>query len=314
MSRVGLRLLVEHHVLSSPYPNVQEFRKQQAYLRSDDDDDEQQASPFLGAISNKCDPVIEVQRVLKQVREDCISALGMAPEIQVVDCCENPESRHFTYVPHHLHYMLAELLSNSCRAVVNHHKAALKEATTSASSSEPMSSLERSMHKMNGHDSATTSESLEGLLPPIQVVITIGAEDCTIKVADRGGGVPRSACQNIWTFAQSTIQSSNNIPPPSSSCDFDKNVFTNTHGRGFGLPMAKMYAQYFGGDLTLKSMEGYGVDAYLHLPVLGVQCENLPQSVYNSPGNLDSTLDLARRFRQGENTTSRKNQKMEIYK
>lgn len=54
--------------------------------------------------------------------------------------------------------------------------------------------------------------------------------------------------------------------------------------------MAKLYAQYFGGDLTLKSMEGYGVDAYLHLPVLGDECENLSPRVSNSPGNLDSTL------------------------
>lgn len=37
-------------------------------------------------------------------------------------------------------------------------------------------------------------------------------------------------------------------------------------------------------------MEGYGVDAYLHLPVLGDECENLSPRVSNSPGNLDSTL------------------------
>jgi hypothetical protein len=41
--------------------------------------------------------------------------------------------------------------------------------------------------------------------------------------------------------------------------------------------------------VTIKSMEGYGVDAYLYLPVLGVACENLPQRVVRSPGNLDSS-------------------------
>ena len=35
-------------------------------------------------------------------------------------------------------------------------------------------------------------------------------------------------------------------------------------------------------------MEGYGVDTYLHLPVLGTDCENLPDAVENSPGNTDS--------------------------
>ena len=39
-------------------------------------------------------------------------------------------------------------------------------------------------------------------------------------------------------------------------------------------------------------MEGYGLDAYLYLPVLGDACENLPREVNNSPGNLDSTVDF----------------------
>ena len=64
--------------------------------------------------------------------------------------------------------------------------------------------------------------------------------------------------------------------------------FTGGKVRGFGLPLARIYARYFGGELTIKSMEGYGVDAYLYLPVLGRACENLPESVSKSPGNLDS--------------------------
>ena len=35
--------------------------------------------------------------------------------------------------------------------------------------------------------------------------------------------------------------------------------------------------------------EGYGVDAYLYLPILGDACENLPMRVIRSPGNLDSS-------------------------
>ena len=36
-------------------------------------------------------------------------------------------------------------------------------------------------------------------------------------------------------------------------------------GFGYGLPLSKLYALAFGGDLRLLSMEGLGTDAFLHL-------------------------------------------------
>lgn len=33
----------------------------------------------------------------------------------------------------------------------------------------------------------------------------------------------------------------------------------------FGLPLARMYARYFGGSFTLVSMNGYGCDVFLKL-------------------------------------------------
>ena len=44
---------------------------------------------------------------------------------------------------------------------------------------------------------------------------------------------------------------------------------------GYGLPISRAYARYFGGDLNLMSMEGYGTDAFLHLPRLGNRDEPL---------------------------------------
>ena len=45
---------------------------------------------------------------------------------------------------------------------------------------------------------------------------------------------------------------------------------------GYGLPISRLYARYFGGDLAVISMEGYGTDAYLHLNRLGNVQEPLP--------------------------------------
>ncbi len=111
----------------------------------------------------------------------------------------------------------------------------------------------------------------------------------TIKIADRGGGMRRSATNRIWTFAHSTLNKESRTQE--DSYDFGRDEFTGSHIRGFGLPMTRIYARYFGGEVTIKSLEGYGVDAYLYLPVLGVACENLPQRVIWSPGNLDSNVD-----------------------
>lgn len=36
-------------------------------------------------------------------------------------------------------------------------------------------------------------------------------------------------------------------------------------GLGFGLPLSRLYARYFGGDLSLQNLPGHGVDAYLTL-------------------------------------------------
>ena len=127
-------------------------------------------------------------------------------------------------------------------------------------------------------------------LHPIRVVVVRGEEDVTIKVADRGGGIPRSNMATIWRFAHSTT-----TEPDDGRSDFGVDEITGTRVRGFGLPMARIYARYLGGELTLKSMEGYGLDAYLHLRRLGDCCENLPIEVKFSPGELYS--DAPRNFK-----------------
>ena len=49
------------------------------------------------------------------------------------------------------------------------------------------------------------------------------------------------------------------------------------NGSGHGLPLARLIARYFGGDLSLISMEGYGTDSYLSLYRDDDHLENFPE-------------------------------------
>ncbi|GAD94529.1 [Pyruvate dehydrogenase [lipoamide]] kinase [Paecilomyces variotii No. 5] len=132
---------------------------------------------------------------------------------------------NFMYVPGHLSHMLFETLKNSLRAVVETHGADKEE------------------------------------FPVTKVIVAEGREDITIKISDEGGGIPRSSIPLVWTYMYTTVDQTPNLDP-----DFDKSDFkAPMAGFGYGLPISRLYARYFGGDLKLISMEGYGTDVYLHL-------------------------------------------------
>ena len=71
-----------------------------------------------GCIQLNCNPILEVRRTVARVSKLCRESYGIVPEIQIVNCTVNDDDMPFTYVPHHLRYMVAELLKNSCRATV----------------------------------------------------------------------------------------------------------------------------------------------------------------------------------------------------
>jgi pyruvate dehydrogenase kinase 2/3/4 len=95
-------------------------------------------------------------------------------------------------------------------------------------------------------------------LPPINMLICKGREDVSFKLSDQGGGVPRTEIERLFKYMYSTA------PKPPSP---DALVTTPLAGYGYGLPIARLYARYFNGDLTLNSVDGYGTDAMIYLKV-----------------------------------------------
>lgn len=147
-----------------------------------------------------------------------------------------PKDLHFNYVPGHLSHICFELLKNSLRAVVERY----------------------------GPDR-------EDHLPPIKVIVVEGKEDITIKISDEGGGIPRSAIPLIWTYMYTTMEGQN-LHQDFQASDFRAPMA----GFGYGLPLSRLYARYFGGDLLLISIDGFGTDVYIHLNRLSSSREPLP--------------------------------------
>ena len=119
-------------------------------------------------------------------------------------------------------YIMLELLKNSMRATVEWH-------------------------------------GVDAEFPPIKVIIADGNdnEDVVIKVSDEGGGIPRSNTKKIWSYLFTTAD-------PTIQEDMvgdnkgDHSTDSPLAGLGYGLPISRSYCRYFGGDLSIMSMEGYG--------------------------------------------------------
>eukprot|EP00729_Bicosta_minor_P000150 gene150-32864_t len=171
-----------------------------------------------GIIQEDCDMTGIVRKTFEKTKTICLHTYGCAPELVLT----GPECKTFAYVPSHIQYMLLELFKNAVRATVEQQR--------------------------REHGDKIGIE-----IPPIEVSLYRGQNDVTIKVRDKGGGIPRRMHDRV------------------ANEDIGARPIA---GEGFGLPLVRIYSKYFGGDLSFQSLEGHGTDVYLRLahlePDLGI--------------------------------------------
>ncbi len=171
---------------------------------------------YVGIICTRTNVRELAQEAIENARFVCEDHYGLFDAPKIQLVCD-PDLT-FMYVPGHLSHMLFELLKNSLRAVVETH---------------------------------SPNQDQHANFPVTKLIVAEGKEDITIKISDEGGGIPRSAIPLVWTYMYTTVERTPNLDP-----DFDKSDFkAPMAGFGYGLPISRLYARYFGGDLKLISME-----------------------------------------------------------
>ncbi|KAK1793973.1 hypothetical protein P4O66_010875 [Electrophorus voltai] len=189
----------------------------------------------IGSIDQHCQVTEVVKEAYESAKMLCDQYYLSSPALVLQELNTNNKNQPISivYVPSHLYHMLFELFKNAMRATIENYN----EGSS---------------------------------LPPIEVMVALGGEDLSIKMTDRGGGVPFRKIENLFSYLYSTAP----IPQP------DQQHRAPLAGFGYGLPISRLYARYFQGDLQLYSMEGYGTDAVIHLKALSTDSvERLP--VYN---------------------------------
>jgi pyruvate dehydrogenase kinase 2/3/4 len=130
-------------------------------------------------------------------------------------------------VPHHVTYVVHELLKNALVATVE--------------------------RRIRDHGRDADDDDFP--LSPVEVALAAGDGEVVVEVTDRGGGMPEDAIAACLALRPGLARY-DRLDDPGGS--YNSGSLAPVSGVGMGLPMAKLYARHFGGGLRLASDLGAG--------------------------------------------------------
>ncbi|KAH6658943.1 kinase isozyme 4 [Truncatella angustata] len=252
-ARIGTRLIAEQHI-ALHYSSAAHF--------------DPGASPtpcpeqpsFIGVIDTELCPAEVVNSCADWVAEICEYKYGVRPK-WVIDGEPNTA---FAYVPMHLEYILTELLKNAFRATIEGRHT--KEPIVITIAPEPPDAGPPKV-KLDPPSESKGAFRSEAIKP-----LDDNAPGVTIRIRDRGGGISPEVLPNVWSYSFTTF-SDDDAPGGAddalSVISGANNNGSSIAGLGYGLPLSRAYAEYFGGGIAVQSLYGWGTDVYLHLKGVG---------------------------------------------
>lgn len=258
-ARIGTRLVAEQHIALhlSSQPHQAQNRPEPSI----------ELSSYNGVIDTALDPASIINSCGNFVSEICELKYGVRPS-WIID--GEPDTT-FAFVPVHLEYIITELLKNAFRATVESGRSSEPVVITIAAEPELSTRIANSI----------TGKTNDGIIlddnPPIQPFET-PAPGVTIRIRDRGGGISPEVLPNVWSYSFTTFSDDDELPGQThNNSNMDAlNVLSGAGGEtssiaglGYGLPLGRAYAEYFGGGIEIQSLYGWGCDVYLRLKGLG---------------------------------------------
>jgi signal transduction histidine kinase len=284
-ARIGTRLIAEQHLSlhfsSQPHNEV---------MHEADDN-----PGYIGVIDTKLKPATIVEHCANTVGEICELKYGVRPTIVI-----NGEPDYtFAHVPVHLEYIITELLKNAFRATVESGMERepievtiaplpelLSEDMRSKDADDPGKKRIENADQGNADVASHTFTGMHGgtapSVDPNILPLKHSTPGVTIRIRDRGSGISPDNLNHIWDYSFTTFnddQASSTLSGSNSShTGMDAlNAMSgpggdgahSLAGLGYGLPLGRAYAEYFGGGIAVQSLWGWGTDVYLSLRGVG---------------------------------------------
>lgn len=257
-ARIGTRLIAEQHIalhLSSA-----------AHRNEDSGHHHEGSTSYIGVIDTALQPAKVIRHCEAFVSEICELKYGVRPTIVI----NGQPDTTFEHVPTHLEYIITELLKNAFRATVEAGREREPIEVTIAAAPELLGRSYTGGETDKSSPSWTTStagEFVRGGVSPTSGV--------TIRIRDRGGGISPENLPKIWSYSFTTFCDDEVLEAVSTNGTVDGlNAISGAGGSsiaglGYGLPLGRAYAEYFGGGIAVQSLWGWGTDVYLSLRGVG---------------------------------------------
>ncbi|KAJ5730700.1 Mitochondrial pyruvate dehydrogenase kinase [Penicillium malachiteum] len=267
-ARIGTRLIAEQHLAlhftSQPVVNESSEKNKKSPT------DNPGPSNYIGVIDTALQPARIIRSCEDFVSEICELKYGVRPRLEIGG---DPDAT-FAHIPVHVEYIITELLKNAFRATIE-----------SGNEREPIEVTIAAAPDVPGkqrpfQEDADGRFQLASQINPMDLHEAIGdtnpsSQSITIRIRDRGGGIPPEVLPHIWSYSFTTFSDMDMESPDSSNLRALDTLagsggqMSSIAGLGYGLPLSRAYAEYFGGSIAVQSLWGWGTDVYLTLQGVG---------------------------------------------